>query len=54
MPDPTNPTTSAREFYLQYHCSVELEEELFSQQERQERSNLYTQFRLWKSLKRKR
>ena len=47
-------TISIREFFLQFHCGARLADEDSVEKLRDERRNLYDQFRSWKSLRRKR
>ena len=47
-------TCICREFFLQFHCGARLADDDSVEKLRDERRNLYDQFRSWKSLRRKR
>lgn len=50
----SQPPDTCREFFLQFHCGARLADDDSVEKLRDERRNLYDQFRSWKSLRRKR
>jgi len=48
------PPESCKEFFLQFNWNKPMSEKELTDREWKERENLYSQFRIWKSLKRKR